>query len=75
MVYYPVIPFWITYSKKVEYRSWALVAYTCNPSYSVRDQDDGGLKPAQANSSHYSISKNTQPKKGWWSGSSGGVPA
>jgi hypothetical protein len=29
-----------------------LVAHTCNPSYSGgRDQEDGGSKPAQANSS------------------------
>jgi hypothetical protein len=29
----------------------ALVAHTCNPSYSGdRDQEDHGLKPAQANS-------------------------
>jgi hypothetical protein len=32
--------------------SWALVPHTCNPSYSGgRDQEDRGLKPAQANSS------------------------
>jgi hypothetical protein len=32
--------------------SQALVAHACNPSYSgCRDQEDCGLKPAQANSS------------------------
>jgi hypothetical protein len=34
------------------------VAYACNPSYSGGgDQKDGGLKPAQANSSRDPISK------------------
>jgi hypothetical protein len=32
-------------------KNWAPVAHTCNPSYSGgRDQEDRGLKPAQANS-------------------------
>jgi hypothetical protein len=35
-----------------------LVAHACNPSYSGgRDQEDQGLKPAQANSSQDPISK------------------
>jgi hypothetical protein len=34
---------------KVIWGAWALVAHTCNPSYSRgRDQKDHGLKPAQA---------------------------
>jgi hypothetical protein len=41
----------------------ALVAHTCNPSYSgCRDQEDQGLKPAQANSSWDPISKNPSQK-------------
>jgi hypothetical protein len=42
------------------------MAYACNPSYSGgRDQEDHGLKPAQANSSQYPILKipNTKKKK------------
>jgi hypothetical protein len=32
--------------------SWAPVAHACNPSYlGGRDQEDHGLKPAQANNS------------------------
>jgi hypothetical protein len=46
----------------------ALVAYTCNPSYSGgRDQEDHELKPAWANSSRLYL-ENTHHKKGWWSG-------
>jgi hypothetical protein len=38
--------------KKKKKSGWALVAHTGNPSYSGgRDQEDHGLKPAQANSS------------------------
>jgi hypothetical protein len=38
--------------------SRVLVAHACNPSYSGgRDQEDGGLKPAQANSLQDPISK------------------
>jgi hypothetical protein len=45
--------------------SWALVANTCNPSYSEgRDQEDGGLQPARANSLKDLILKNTQAKNG-----------
>jgi hypothetical protein len=33
------------------------VAHTCNPSYSGRDQEDLGLKPAWANSSRDPILK------------------
>jgi hypothetical protein len=37
---------------KMEINSQALVAYDCNPSYlGSRDQEDQGLKPAQANNS------------------------
>jgi hypothetical protein len=40
------------------------VVYACNPSYSGgRDQEDGGLKPAWANSSRDPISKNPSKKK------------
>jgi hypothetical protein len=47
------------------------VVHAGNPSYSGgRDQEDRGLKPAQANSSKDLISKKlSQKKKGWWSGS------
>jgi hypothetical protein len=54
------------------------MAYACNPSYSGgRDQEDHGLKPAQANSSQYPILKipNTKKKKkDWWSGSGDRAP-
>jgi hypothetical protein len=41
------------------------VTYSCNPSYlGGRDQEDHGLRPAQANSSQDPILKNTQHKKG-----------
>jgi hypothetical protein len=47
-------------------RSWA---HTCNPIYSGgRDQEDGGLKPAQENSSHNYLKKPIT-KTDWWSGS------
>jgi hypothetical protein len=39
------------------------VAHACNPSYSGgRDQEDHGLKPAQANSLRDPISKNPSQK-------------
>jgi hypothetical protein len=45
-------------------------AYACNPNYSGgRDQEDLGSKPAWANNSQDTISKNSSQKKGWWSGS------
>jgi hypothetical protein len=48
----------------------ALVAHTCNPSYSEgRDQEDHSVKPAQGNSSRDPILKKPFTKKGWWSGS------
>jgi hypothetical protein len=51
------------------------VAHTHNPSYSGdRDQEDRGSKPAP-NSSGDPISKIPNIKQGWWSGSSGRVPA
>jgi hypothetical protein len=44
--------------------SQVLVAHTCNPRYSGgRDQEDHGLKPAQANSSRDPILKNPSQKK------------
>jgi hypothetical protein len=50
--------------------SCVLVLHACNPSYSRgRDQEDHGLKPAQANSFRDPTSKNPSQKKGWWSGS------
>jgi hypothetical protein len=46
------------------------VAHTYNPSYSGgRDQEDPGLKAAQADSSRDPISKKPTTEKGWWSGS------
>jgi hypothetical protein len=39
--------------------------HSCHPSYSgVRDQENQGSKPAQANSSQDSILKKTHHKKG-----------
>jgi hypothetical protein len=44
--------------------SQALVAYTCNPSYSEgRDQGDHGSKPVQANSSRNTILKIPNTKR------------
>jgi hypothetical protein len=52
------------------------VAHTLIPSYpGGRDQEDRGLKPAQANSSRDPVSKILSIKEGWWSGSSDGGPA
>jgi hypothetical protein len=52
------------YLKKMK-DSQALVAYTCNPSYSGgRDQEDHGSKPAWANCSRDPISKKHFTKKG-----------
>jgi hypothetical protein len=46
-------------------KSLALVAHTCNPSYSgSRDQEDRSLKPAQANSVQDPIAKKLITKKG-----------
>jgi hypothetical protein len=43
----------------------ALVAHTCNPSYTTgRDQEDCSSKPMQANSSQDPISKKTQHTPG-----------
>jgi hypothetical protein len=48
---------------------------SCNPSYSGgRDKEDGGSKPAQANSPEDPILKISNTKKGWQSGSSGRMP-
>jgi hypothetical protein len=50
--------------------SQALVAHTCNPSYSGgRDQKGHSSKPTPANSPQDPILKKTFTKKGWWSGS------
>jgi hypothetical protein len=52
------------------------VAHTCNPNYSrVRDQEDHGSRPSQANSSQDPLSKILNIKEGWWSDSSGKVLA
>jgi hypothetical protein len=46
------------YSIKIFFSSWALVAHTCNPSYSGgRDQEDCSLKKIQANSLQDAILK------------------
>jgi hypothetical protein len=43
------------------------VAHACNPSYSgVRDQEDQGSKPAQANSSQDPISKIPKKRLAVW---------
>jgi hypothetical protein len=45
--------------------SWVLVAHACNPSYSGgRDQENHGLKPAQAKSLQDPILKKNHHKKG-----------
>jgi hypothetical protein len=42
-----------------------VVAHACNPSYSGgRDQEDHGLKPAQANSPQEPISNSSQKRAG-----------
>jgi hypothetical protein len=44
--------------------SWALVAHTYNPHYSEgRDEEDHGLKPAQANTSQNPVLKNLSQNK------------
>jgi hypothetical protein len=46
-------------NKQKQKHSQALVAHTCNPSYSGgRDQEDHSLKPARANSLRDPILKN-----------------
>jgi hypothetical protein len=46
-------------------RGWALVAHSCNPSYSGgRNHEDCGSKSAQENSSQNPILKKTHHKKG-----------
>jgi hypothetical protein len=51
-------------------KSWALVAHSCNPSYSGgRDLENQSSKPAQANGLRDLISKNPLQKYGWWSSS------
>jgi hypothetical protein len=43
---------------------WALVAHTCNPSYTGgREEEDCSSKPAQANSSERTYFKTTLHKK------------
>jgi hypothetical protein len=50
--------------KKIEGKSQAPMAHACNPSYSGgRDQEDGGSKPAQANSSPDPILKRPSQKR------------
>jgi hypothetical protein len=54
--------------------SWALVAHTCNPSYSGgRDQEDHSSNPAGANSLQDPISKKKKSQNG--AGSNGRVPS
>jgi hypothetical protein len=51
-------------------KSQALVPHAYNPRYlGGRNQEDRGLKSAQANSSQDPISTKPIIKKGWWSGS------
>jgi hypothetical protein len=53
------------YASKINTPSQALVAHTCNPSYSGgREQEDHDLKPAWANSSQDPISKKPITKNG-----------
>jgi hypothetical protein len=48
---------------KQKKKNWVPVIHTCIPSYSGgRDQEDHGLKPAQANSSWDSTSKKPNTK-------------
>jgi hypothetical protein len=52
------------------------VTHACNPSYmGVWDQEDCGLRPAQANSSWDSNLQNNQSKMEWRCGSSSRTPA
>jgi hypothetical protein len=52
------------------------MAHACNPSYlGGWNLEDHGLRPAWANSTQDSISKNNQSKMDWMCGSSSRVPA
>jgi hypothetical protein len=52
------------------------VSHACNSSYSgVRDQENHGSKPAQANSSQDAAWKIPNTNKGWQSGSNGSLPS
>jgi hypothetical protein len=52
------------------------VAHNCNPINSGgRDQEDGGLKPAQAHRVWNPVLKILNTNKGWQGGTSGGAPA
>jgi hypothetical protein len=60
----------VTFINSKELANQALVAHACNPSYSGgKDQEDHGLRPAQANISRDPISKNPITKQGWYYGS------
>jgi hypothetical protein len=51
--------------KKIKKKSWAPMAYTCDPSYSGgRDQEDHSSKPGQANSSTRPYLEKNLHKKG-----------
>jgi hypothetical protein len=51
--------------------SQVLVAHACNPNYpGGRDQEDHHSRSALANSSKDPISKISNTKQNWWSGSS-----
>jgi hypothetical protein len=63
-------------AKPKKSRQPVLAAHICNSSYSGgRDQKDSSLRSVQANNLQDPISKIPNTKKGWWSGSSGKVPA
>jgi hypothetical protein len=64
--YKPIIPvFKRQRQENQEFKaSWVQVAHACNPSNSGgRDQEDGGLKPAQANSLRDPMLKNPSNKR------------
>jgi hypothetical protein len=62
--------------KNVHSTCEAEMAHSYNPSFSGgRDQEDHSSKTAPANSSTDPITKLSNTRKGWWSGSSHKVPA
>jgi hypothetical protein len=62
-VFFCCLSFWSHIQETIA--SWVPMAHACNPSYSgCRDQEDQGLKPAQANSSQDPISKKPSQKRG-----------
>jgi hypothetical protein len=55
-------------------KSWVLVAHTCNPTYLVAEIGSITIL-GQPGKIFHKIPSLKQPWQGWWSGSSGRVPA